>query len=194
MFKNQFGINVSVGSNKFIDTLGGTYTGIETLPDSRAYERRSEMGALVWDIVELEPLVEDGTGKTYEGYAFPAELAIEATQAKKIVETDITSLEGSVEELVSMDDWVLTLKGFLINYADEAYPEQKVTDLKKGCQLMHSTIPVVSEYLNLLGINYISIHELRLPQLAGYSNVQPFEISAKSKKPYLISVDNGIDL
>lgn len=194
MFKNQFGINASIGTNKFIDILGGTYTGVETLPDSRAYERRSAMGALVWDIVEIEPLIESGTGKKYEGYQFPAELTIEATQAKNIVETNITGLEGSVEELISMDDWVLSLKGFLINYNDEAYPEDKVTALRRACQLKETTMPVVSEFLNLLGINYISIHDLRLPQLAGYSNVQPFEITAKSKKPYLITVDNGIDL
>lgn len=194
MFQNQFGIQSVLGSKKFIDRLGNTYEGIAPIEDSRQYERKSAMGVPVWDIVELEALIEEGTGKKFSGYEFPAEMTIEAVQAKKIVETDIVGQEGMVEELVSMDDWVLSFKGFLINYSDEAFPEADVIALKKSCQLKHSTIPVVSEYLNILGINFISIHNLRLPQLAGYSNVQPFEIQAKSKNPFIVTVADGVVL
>lgn len=193
LYKNQFGIQATIGTQTFIDNRG-SITGLETLPDDRNYAFRSEMGVPVWDIVELENLVEEGTGNVFKGYQFPAEMTLEAIRAKHIVETQIVGLEGSVEELISLDDWQLTAKGFLINYDSEEYPYQKVTDLERACGLLDSNIPVVSEFMNLLGINYISLHDLSLPQLAGYSNVQPFEINMKSKRPFVVTLEDGIVL
>ncbi|WP_394749481.1 DUF6046 domain-containing protein [Spongiimicrobium salis] len=192
LFKDQFGIAPLLGNNKFFDRFSKKK--IDVQEDSRDYYLTSGLGIPVWDIVEIEPLIEDGTGKRFPGYRFPAEMTVEAIRAKKVVETDIVGAEGTVEEIVSMDDWLLTFKGFIIGYGDDAYPEEQVAELVRTCGLLHSAKPVISEFLNLLGIDHISIHDLSLPQLAGYSNVQPFEITAKSKRPFIIFIDDGIEL
>tara|TARA_R110002051_G_scaffold297564_2_gene363982 strand:+ start:36146 stop:36763 length:618 start_codon:yes stop_codon:yes gene_type:complete len=196
LYKSQFGIVApTVATTTFIENeVTGNLRNLTVLDDDRNYRNYSEMGVPVWDIIELENLIEDGTGKEFNGYRFPAETTLEASRTKKIVETNIVGLEGMVEELISLDDWQLTAKGFLINYDSESYPAEKVRQLERACGLLHSNIPVVSEFMNLLGINYISIHELSLPQLPGYSNVQPFQITMKSKKPFTVSLANGIVL
>lgn len=196
LYKSQFGIVApTVATTTFIENeVTGNLRNLSVLEDDRNYQNFSEMGIPVWDIIELENLIEDGTGNEFNGYRFPAETTLEAVRTKKIVETNIVGLDGMVEELISLDDWQLNAKGFLINYDSESYPSQKVAELERACALLHSNIPVVSEFMNLLGINYISIHELSLPQLPGYSNVQPFQITMKSKKPFTVSLANGIVL
>ncbi|CAG2532927.1 hypothetical protein MAR621_03121 [Maribacter dokdonensis] len=196
LYKSQFGIVApTVATTTFIENeVTGNLRNLSVLEDDRNYQNFSEMGIPVWDIIELENFYEDGTGDYFSGYKFPAETTLEATRGKQIVETNVIGLDGMVEELISLDDWQFNLKGFIINYDSESYPSDKVKDLVRACSLRHTNISIVSEFMLNLGVGYISIHELSLPQLPGYSNVQPFQITMKSKKPFTVSLANGIVL
>ena len=193
LFERAFGVTPNRGVQQMIDKVQN-YDDIETLAQEQEYSSVSKLGVQVWDVINLDEKIIEGTDESFEGYSFPAELTLQVSRAKKIIETDIIGKKGTVEELVAVDDWEINIKGFIINYESDAYPENEVQELNTVCELQDSLLPVTSKFLNNLGIDYLSIHQLRLPQMAGYSNVQPFEVVAKSKEPFILSVINGIEL
>lgn len=193
LFERTFGITPNRGEQQLIDKVID-YKDIDTLPNDQVYEHTSKLGVPVWDVVSLDEKLIEGTNDKFIGYSFPAEMTVEVSRAKNSIETDIVGMEGSVEELVSSGDWSITLRGFIINYESTAYPEQEVRELSDVCKLKDTLMGVTSNYLNNLEIEFLSLHNLRLPQLPGYTNVQPFEITAKSKQPFIVDVSNGIEL
>ena len=50
--------------------------------------------------------------------------------SKNIIETPLTERRGSVKELISIDDYRIGIKGFVIGH-DGAFPEKDVENLRK---------------------------------------------------------------
>ncbi|WP_312399487.1 DUF6046 domain-containing protein [Chryseobacterium sp.] len=159
---------------------------IAVLPTNNELMAVSAIGVPVWDYIDILPSYIEGTGESFSGYKFPRETTLEAVRVKKIVETDVMGRDGSVEELISMDDWQLTIRGLIINYESTDYPEEQVKELQKVCELKTSLLEVCGTFLTMLDIKYFSIHRLVLNPSLGYSNIQSFEIEAKSKIPFII--------
>lgn len=193
LFERTFGVTPNRGVQQLVDKVID-YKGVETLAQEQVFEFKSKLGVPVWDQVTIDEKVLEDTGVNFQGFTFPTEMAVEVSRPKNIVETEVVGMEGSVEEIISPADSTITFRGFLINYESDAYPEQEVRELFEVCALRDSTLGVTSNYLNNIGIEFLSLHNINLPQLAGYSNVQPFEITAKSKKPFILTANNGIEL
>lgn len=153
----------------------------------------SYMGTPVWDYVKIEKQTIEGTGKTFAGYDFPLETVVQATRPKNIVETEVVAKDGEVEELMSLSNWELELKGFVINYEADQYPEAQVKALKQACELKDTQLKVEGTFLStVLKIYNISIHELELKPMPGYARVQAFKIEARGIVPYSIDKNNGV--
>ncbi len=189
----QVGITPNRGVQQIFDRIV-KYKDINTDRFESEHEYTSKLGVPVWDIIFLDEKVIEGTGENFQGYEFPAEMVLEVSRAKKVVEEDVAGKDGMTEELVALGDWEIQMSGVIINYGSLDYPEAEVSELQEICSLRDSLLGVTSKYLNNLGINYISIRDLKLPQLPGYSNVQPFKISAKSRNPFILNPTNGIEL
>jgi hypothetical protein len=202
LFKSTFHQNIGfvgsaiIGSSAIggaiIDKYANKFSGIEVLEEQKPLQLKSQTGAPVWDYVKLLPKVIDGTGEKFDGYQFPFECVVEAVLPKKIVSTDIFGSDGQVEELMGLDDWQINLKGFIINYDTDDYPEFEVRRLRSVCELKDTQLEVEGTFLNLLNVNLISLHRLSLPPSPGYKNMQAFEVECRSKKPFIIDADNGI--
>lgn len=183
LYTAQFGINAGIGTRAVIDKVFNQPGEIEALPTDQPFiEPRTHMGTPVWDYINLLP---DMTGdQEFFGFGFPLECTTEANISKKIVETDIAGRNGVIEELVGIGDWQITVRGFAINYESTDYPEGIVNALKETFRYKGVMVPVESTFLNLLGVNYVSLKSLDLPTMYGYSNVQPFEARMISKEPF----------
>lgn len=190
LFKSHFGFNVGI-STKDIPAKHGSH-GINLVEFNARINKISLLGTPVWDFITIQPKIIEATGEKFEGYDFPLECVTEALLPKKIVETDIIGRDGNVEELMGLGDWQLIIRGFVINHYLGFYPEKQVKELKDLVALKDTTLGVESTFLNLLDIYYISLHEIKFPAAVGYDNVQPFEITAKSRIPFTLNPTNGI--
>ncbi|WP_185284969.1 DUF6046 domain-containing protein [Elizabethkingia anophelis] len=183
----HFPFKLGFATQAIADKLFNGFDDIEVLPTNKDLTKVSAMGTPVWDYIDLKPSHVEGTGEQFDGYSFPLETTIEPVRPKKIVETDIWGRDGSVEELIALDDWQLTIRGLIINYESTDYPEEQVRELQKVCELKSSRLECEGALLTMLDIRYFSIHKLTLPPSIGFSNIQAFEIEAKSKIPFVIN-------
>ncbi len=187
LFKQHFPFKLGFATQTVSEMLINGFDDIQVLPTNKELAKVSAMGTPVWDFIDLRPSYINETGEQFEGYSFPLETTIEAIRPKKIVETDIFGRDGMVEELISLDDWQLTIRGLIINYESTDYPEEQVKELQRVCELKTSLLECEGTFLTMLDIRHISIHKLTLTPSLGYSNIQAFEIDAKSKIPFIIS-------
>lgn len=187
LLRQHFPFKLGFATQAVADMLFNGFDDIEVLPTNTALSKISAMGTPVWDFIDLKPSYIEGTGEPFGGYSFPLETTIEAVRPKKIVETDVWGRDGMVEELIALDDWMLTIRGLVINYESTDYPEEQVKELQRICELKTSLLECEGTFLTMLGINYMSIHKLNLTPSVGYSNIQAFEIEAKSKIPFIIN-------
>lgn len=192
LYVNEFHINPNTAIIAVADKLLNDFKDIEVIDFEKPLHALSKQGVPVWDYILIAPKIIAGTGEKYEGYSFATECIVTAVLPKKIAQTDVFGMDGTVEELMGNEDWDLTIQGFIINYESKDYPEEEVRALKRLCTLKETEFEVESTFMNMLDINYISIHELALEPTAGYSNMQKFEIRAKSKIPYIIYPTDGV--
>jgi hypothetical protein len=187
LLRQHFPFKLGFATQAVADMLFNGFDDIEVLPTNAQLSKISAMGTPVWDFIDLKPSYIEGTGELFGGYSFPLETTIEAVRPKKIVETDVWGRDGMVEELIGMDDWMLTIRGLVINYESTDYPEEQVRELQRICELKSSLLECEGTFLTMLGISYMSIHKLSLTPSVGYSNIQAFEIDARSKIPFIIN-------
>lgn len=192
LFKGQFGFKPDFATQAVLDVALNRFSPIEVLDGEVQANRVSALGTPVWDYIKIKPKVIEGTGVRFGGYEFPLECVTEAILPKKIVETDIIGRDGNVEELMGLGDWMITVRGFVINHNSVAYPEAGVKQLRAFAALKTSLLDVESTFLNLLDIYYVSVHRLAFPPGVGFSNVQPFEMELKSKIPFTVTATDGI--
>lgn len=187
LIRQHFPFKLGFATATVADMLLNGFDDIQVLPTNNELAKVSAMGTPVWDFIDLRPSYIEGTGEHFGGYSFPLETTIEPVRPKKIIETDIFGRDGTVEELIALDDWQLTIRGLIINYESTDYPEEQVKELQRVCELKTSLLECEGTLLTMLGIGFMSIHKLTLTPSIGYSNIQAFEIEAKSKTPFIIA-------
>lgn len=187
LLRRHFPFKLGFATQAIADEIFNRFDDIEVLPTNNELTKVSAMGTPVWDFIDLKPSYIEGTGDQFDGYSFPLETTIELIRPKKVVETDIWGRDGSVEELIALDDWQITIRGLIINYDSTDYPEERVKELQRVCELKSSKLECEGALLTMLDIRYLSLHKLTLSPSIGYSNIQSFEIEAKSKIPFIIT-------
>jgi hypothetical protein len=104
------------------------------------------------------------------------------TWKKTIVETAMPERGGSVNELISIDDYVFTVKGLLVD-EDGNFPESGIIDLHNLFKI-NSSIEMRSAMSDIvLGGSYdhkVIIRDVNWPPAAGVEHVKAFEINVKS--------------
>lgn len=167
-----FGVNVesSLTRQQAVSFLGTpVYEVVQIQPEQYSY----------YDILKKQKR-DDGV---IPEYTFPYEILLEVSQTKKITSTEVVGRDGEILEYVGLSNYQISIKGFVINYATQDYPDAQVRALKRILDIPQS-MKVSSLFLNRLGIDRITIKDHNIPMLEGHLQVQPFTINAVSDAPY----------
>jgi hypothetical protein len=161
------------------------YQGIQSIPQPTAANIQSVLGTPIYEQITLTipATVTNGVQTSpQQTYTFPDWPLFDITGAKTIEKTKMQNFDGSVKEYISDDDFQITIRGFLINYDSQAYPEDLFNAFAKLLKAK-VTLGITSQVFNLLNIHNIVITDYRLPGVEGYPNIQPFELDCLSDAP-----------
>lgn len=162
VFKNAFGYQAPEAFN---------------VPSAGTKQTTSKLGQPYYDTDEF--------GREYflpvrlDGYLVPfAVMAI--TSKKTIVSTPLPERGGTVKELISIDDYVISIKGVLVD-DDGNYPDEQITAVQ-AIFLKNASVELRSALSDifLTGEHRVVIREIKWPAVAGIEHVKPFEIDCES--------------
>lgn len=115
-------------------------------------------------------------------YTFPDWPLIDISYPKTIVKTPILNGKGTVKEYINTDDYQVNIRGILINYFSDAYPEDLLYEFEQVCKI-NKELRILSPVVNLLDINNIVIENVSYPSVEGFNNIQPFVLQCVSDEP-----------
>lgn len=179
-----FGLIPLRSSNTDFDGAFGQYN-----PDTADYIGTLGLpiyGSIIFGNVDIH----DKSGNTYTGidgvqYSFNNlqvdSCLITCEQPTSIVEAKITGRPGRVKEYIGLDDWNVTITLIFDNATDQA-PKDFISNIWQVKQAQVA-IPVTNYYLQLLGIGFIVIKDISLPQEMGKYSSQTVTITAASDIP-----------
>lgn len=153
-------------------------------PDPELY--RSSLGTPVYADITFKSVqysTDAGDSITTDDITYYAVL-LTVDQAKKIIRTEIQGRNGTVKEYIGMDDYQIKIQG-VITASNGVHPRNEIAKLKKMLDAP-VPIPVVSAYLQNMGINYLVVNSYSLGQEAGGYSYQTFSIDAISDEPQQI--------
>jgi hypothetical protein len=120
-------------------------------------------------------------------YTLPDWPLFDITGQRNIIKTPMQGKDGTVKEYISDDDYLITIRGFLINYDSPGYPEQQLQELMQVINAKVA-IGITSQVFNLLDIHNIVIERWSFPAVEGYENMQPFELECTSDQPVELEI------
>lgn len=196
LVKQHFGFDVQVSSFEppsdiipfgKIDVLQGG----DKMVNGAPVVYQSAMGAPIFDYIKVKAgsyYDFDGKLKKYKAYDFPFECVVEINQPTMFEETYVKGRRGgAVNEILGVADWLITIRGFIINYASKDYPTDAVNKFKR--MISNPTeLSIESPFLNMFDIDEMLILDRHIPQIEGALHYQPFELICKSTKPYYVDV------
>ena len=196
LVKKEFGLDVNVSSFEppvNILPFDGVQviTGGNKMVNGAVVSKYSAMGTPVYDYIKVKAggyYDFQGNYITIEPYDFPFECIVELSQPSMIEETYIKGRKGgSIKEIIGVDDYYITIRGFIINYETSDYPTEAVEAFKR---LINHTaeLQVESPWLNFFDINEIVIYDRNLPQIEGAFHYQTFVLQCKSNEPFYVEV------
>jgi hypothetical protein len=102
------------------------------------------------------------------------------TNKKEIVITKMVNRDGTVKEEIALGEWNINIKGVIVS-PNSSYPEDEVKLLiewyKKRVSL---NIQNARTAMCMTGDEKVVITDLKLPEVKGFENTQPYEISLLS--------------
>lgn len=144
---------------------------LPAIPKARAY---SVLGTPIYEQITFRT-----SGREY---TFPDWPLIDISASKNIIKTPIKGRNGTVKEYINIDDYLITIRGILINHDGEEYPEEMVNEMHDIFKI-NKELQVTTPVLNLLEIHNIVIQDLKFPEVEGYNHIQPFVIQCLSDEP-----------
>ncbi len=168
------------------------YSGIETIPLPVA-NIRSVLGTPIYEqiTVTIPALIQSGILVAPEKtYTFPDWPLFDITGQDIIQKTTMTKKKGSVKEYITEDDYAFTIRGILINYDSQEYPEQQLQDLLQIIKAK-TTMGITSQVFNLLDIHNFVIERHSFPASEGFQHIQPFELECLSDEPVELLIKNA---
>ncbi|MEB0302392.1 DUF6046 domain-containing protein [Mucilaginibacter sp. 5C4] len=160
------------------------YDGIETIP-LPASSIKSALGTPIYEQIALTipAIINAGVVTAPQKiYTFPDWPLFDITGQDIITKTMMTKKKGSVKEYITEDDYSITIRGILINYDSQEYPEQQLQDLMQIIKCKKA-MSVTSQVLNLMDIHSLVIERANWPSSEGFQNIQPFELECLSDEP-----------
>ncbi len=113
---------------------------------------------------------------------------ISASQASKIVKTEIQGADGACYEYIGKDNYYVTITGVITGDVG-VYPLAKVLEIKKMLETP-VVIDVVNDWLQNLGIYQLVIESHELPQMAGGISYQNFTLYCTAPTPIELRISN----
>jgi hypothetical protein len=124
------------------------------------------------------------------GLQLPNEPSVSIVAKKTIVETGLVGQKrkGFVKELISIDDYEITIRGVALNYASKKnYPEDAVKKLH-DLFLRNEALKVECALTALLGIERLVIKEFTLPDMPGVQHAQAYQFSCVSDEYFELEI------
>jgi hypothetical protein len=186
-FKEVFGISsrIPLFVPQALKRVQGDGGQLPSFPEGRAEDdnRVSSPDRIAQGGVIVPDRLRFGSGASPTGiYRMPIETVAEYHRAKNIVKTPMRGLNNTVKEYISLDDWNIVLRGFIINYESVDYPLEEQVAMNDFFEI-NKALEVTSEWMSSLGIDYVVTTDIRFPPMEGHSNVCPFEITMLSDSP-----------
>lgn len=138
-------------------------------------DTKSMLGTLVWsDMIIRDP------NSNLELYLDT--VLFEVNQSKNIVTTSVQGRNGTVKEYISDGDYVISVRGALVNSLGQAYPLDAMKDLIALTDLQ-TELNIVSPFLQIFNIYSVVITSKSFPQREGFENSQLFTLECLSDEP-----------
>lgn len=114
---------------------------------------------------------------------------IKMSAKKTIIKTPLAERKGTVKELYSIDDFVISLKGFVIDEANRNFPENELIVLKKLFE-RNEAIDFDNALSNIfLDEQRVVIESLELPEVeGGRKHIRPFSMTLESDSVFTLNV------
>lgn len=124
------------------------------------------------------------TFKTDAGEVEFPQAVISITGKKTIVETHMVGRKGSVKELINVDDYKVSLAGF-IQSTDGSYPEDEIVKMKELFNV-NQAIELVSAITDLIFDegDKVVITDIAFPSTPGVEDAQVVKIECVTDKPF----------
>jgi len=103
-------------------------------------------------------------------------------RAKTVIRTPVAGRDGTVKEIISNDDYQISIRGILVNHTKRAKPYE---DFEKLLAMLNENKnhPVTSKLFNKCGITDLVVTGFDFPPVEGYINVMAYSITAYSDEP-----------
>lgn len=156
---------------------------------------KSSLGTVVLNTVKFragsyKERLNDGRiiTSSYPELMLPPATVVEVNLKKVVIKTPLVSGKGTFKEDICFDDFDVRIRSvFTGNSVDEVE-----TFLRRLMEML--TIPkeikVASDYLNLLGVDYLVIENIVPQQMEGRPLMLPVEISCISDNPLQLNLGN----
>lgn len=121
---------------------------------------------------------------------------VKITGKKTIVKTPLSERGGTVKELYSIDDYVISIKGFLIDENNRVWPDKEIKQLKQlfcintAIELDNALTNQFLHTDNNIN-NRVVIDSFELPEVEGGSvHIRPFSMTLESDSVFDLYVDH----
>lgn len=122
-----------------------------------------------------------------DGFELP-NAVISVAGKKTIMETPMVGQQGSVKELIGMDDYEITISGVIIS-DDDSYPEKEITEFINIWK-KNDAVKLVSALTSLIiGSEDIVIKSVDFPPVGVFENAQIVNITAVSDYPLTLTIE-----
>lgn len=107
-----------------------------------------------------------------------------------IVETPLVNRQGTVKEEISINDWVISVKGVIVS-ADGDYPDEQVAELNEIYTLREALgIENARTALVLDQDEKVVIKSLKFTEIKGVRSAQAFEMEMVSDLPFELYMED----
>jgi len=183
-------LNDAINAKNTTGLGGSAFHGITTNPAPTAASIQSVLGTPIYEQITLSvpaTVTNGAVTSPASTYTFPDWPLFDISPAWLIKSENVQGGIGTVKEYIQQDDFQITIRGFLINYASDDYPNQLLSNLWAVINAGKS-LGITSPVFNLLGIHNIVVTDAKFPGVEGYMNIQPFELNCLSDYPVILQI------
>jgi hypothetical protein len=112
--------------------------------------------------------------------------------ATTVVSTPMVDINGSVDEIISIDNYIFTVRGIIIS-ADHSYPESEIRNLRAlhSAGMSYSITNAITDIFLLhpdrKGYDKVIIRKLTFPETRGVTNTRGYEMLLSSTAPFSLT-------
>lgn len=111
------------------------------------------------------------------------------TGKKTIVETPLVGQKGSVKELISIEDYKISLAAMIVS-EDGTYPDEQITQVKELYNI-NEAVELVSAFTNLIfdPDDKVVITDISFPPTPGIEDAQAVKLELVTDKPFELTIE-----